>query len=284
MGMITAVRLRSTRPLTSSAWITARSRPRRRITKPNSAVQKAPVIQVNSTKNSARLAFSRGVNPLARRMSYISQLANAEVRKVREKNSARRRRAALRSRSGVMTGSSPDARPPMLCTPRWLPQIGPCLGQSLTVESEIAPHIDRLLAIGLQLEGRPPDRRLWQPLHGDVIYIPSICRNVGLDGLIRVQIIQIASGEVDNHPAQAGCRLGAGGRRHGPRAGRDHAAPRRPLVGVGEGIKHVRERDGLVGLYRGIRHPVSHNVVVDLLVGGYLDQLDTAPAPVALGL
>src|SRR3569833_968364 len=81
------------------------SRPKSCTINPATAVQKAPVIQVTSTKNTMRLAFSHTVKPLVRRMSAMRALADKDERNVRLKNSDRRQIAAQRKRLSAMATS-----------------------------------------------------------------------------------------------------------------------------------------------------------------------------------
>ncbi len=99
--MMSAVRVVIGRPSTSSGCRKALGRPVSRMMKPAIAVQNAPAIQVNSTKNSSSASRSGKVSPLAFRMSSISRLARIALANVRPKK-VRRRRIATRSEDAIV--------------------------------------------------------------------------------------------------------------------------------------------------------------------------------------
>ena len=164
--------------------------------------------------------------------------------------------------------------------------VEPGLAQHLVALAEVAAHLHRVRAGGGEIELRAPmaGHVVGHRLGQDIGEAPARGRQDRLRDHALWQPGQRLAHELHHEfahalrPGRAGlAAIAEAGRDARGRAASDRA--RRPTSACD--TRNAK----LLPAQRGLgRHPHGHDVVVDLVVGGDLDELDRAPVPVALWL
>src|SRR5690554_1387750 len=240
-------------------------------TKPAIAIQKARVIQPKVITNRNSTILCRRVMPLTCRISNITQPPVAVLHSTSTANSRRRMPSQGMSRA-------------LLAKFIRTPDIVPGLGQGLTVQLQVKPHVGRRFVLGFQAKGGAPGLGIGKLLYLQVMTLATGDAQLGGDGMRSVQTGEFTSLEVDNEAAMmTRRRIALAWNRCPALAGANYAG--QALFGpVSAECGELIAKGALfAGLQWGFRHPESHNIVVSLGIAGYFDQFHTTWPPGFLG-